>query len=149
MGFSRQEYWSGVPLPSPVYLSIYHLLISYWFCFSGELRLIHTFSLISQAKASRLHCIFLTHPQLTTVKASPRPHWWGKLRILPQSVTSGLLALLTLAIHVTFIVFPESLLFLNSIWQQGKRRRKMQLPAFEDWMMKRGSRTPQVKAGSC
>ena len=25
MGFSRQEYWSGVPLPSQVYLPTYHL----------------------------------------------------------------------------------------------------------------------------
>ena len=28
MGFSRQEYWSGVPLPSPIYVpSIYKLLV--------------------------------------------------------------------------------------------------------------------------
>ena len=26
MGFSRQEYWSGVPLPSPVYASTWHIL---------------------------------------------------------------------------------------------------------------------------
>ena len=26
MGFSRQEYWSGVPLPSPLYFSIYSLI---------------------------------------------------------------------------------------------------------------------------
>ena len=29
MGFSRQEYWSGVPLPSPCYIHIY-LLIHEW-----------------------------------------------------------------------------------------------------------------------
>ena len=36
MGFSRQEYWSGVPLPSPIYeilvfkLSKYNLLIDFY-----------------------------------------------------------------------------------------------------------------------
>ena len=28
MGFSRQEYWSGVPLPSPMYCPLY----SYYYC---------------------------------------------------------------------------------------------------------------------
>ena len=30
MGFSRQEYWSGVPLPSPLYIYIYILLKYSW-----------------------------------------------------------------------------------------------------------------------
>ena len=29
MGFSRQEYWSGVPLPSPVFLLVFFKLILY------------------------------------------------------------------------------------------------------------------------
>ena len=28
MGFSRQEYWSGVPLPSPIHLTIYKIIIN-------------------------------------------------------------------------------------------------------------------------
>jgi len=28
MGFSRQEYWSGVPLPSPIYIYIYIYMVS-------------------------------------------------------------------------------------------------------------------------
>ena len=34
MGFSRQEYWSGVPLPSP----LKHLPLLYWLCQSLSLR---------------------------------------------------------------------------------------------------------------
>ena len=30
MGFSRQEYWSGVPLPSPIYIYIYIYLKQGW-----------------------------------------------------------------------------------------------------------------------
>ena len=29
MGFSRQEYWSGVPLPSPFHLFTFHLFMSF------------------------------------------------------------------------------------------------------------------------
>jgi len=32
MGFSRQEYWSGVPLPSPSYLSIRCLILLIYVC---------------------------------------------------------------------------------------------------------------------
>ena len=31
MGFSRQEYWSGVPLPSPIILNTYFSRYSFWF----------------------------------------------------------------------------------------------------------------------
>ena len=31
MGFSRQEYWSGVPLPSPIYSTAYMLIPNSWF----------------------------------------------------------------------------------------------------------------------
>ena len=39
MGFSRQEYWSGVPLPSPGEVDI-DILKCYWFCFSKHTWLI-------------------------------------------------------------------------------------------------------------
>ena len=33
MGFSKQEYWSGVPLPSPTYKFRWALLVITWFRF--------------------------------------------------------------------------------------------------------------------
>ena len=30
MEFSRQEYWSGVPFPSPIYVRIWYLSFSFW-----------------------------------------------------------------------------------------------------------------------
>lgn len=75
----------------------------------------HTFSLMPQAAASRSHCLSLTHPQLTPIRASSSLHWWEKLRTFPQSLISGLPALLTSANQVTFTVFLGRLLFLNSI----------------------------------
>ena len=34
MGFSRQEYWSGVPLPSPIYIYMYIFIYTYVSCVS-------------------------------------------------------------------------------------------------------------------
>ena len=33
LGFSRQEYWNGLPFPSPFYTSLYNCFISRWQCF--------------------------------------------------------------------------------------------------------------------
>ena len=41
MGFSRQEYWSGVPLPSPILPS---LILYIYICFSTTLVMAHTIS---------------------------------------------------------------------------------------------------------
>ena len=45
MGFSRQEYWSGVPLPSPssaLELFNYHAIIFFFCCTKFKLKTIHS-----------------------------------------------------------------------------------------------------------
>ena len=36
MGFSRQEYWSGLPFPTPLSYLVYHILVS--ICYFDHLR---------------------------------------------------------------------------------------------------------------
>ena len=44
MGFSRQEYWSGVPLPSPFYI-LSRLVINFYIMFKNFLKSLHAFIL--------------------------------------------------------------------------------------------------------
>ena len=61
MGFSRQEYWSGLPLPSPSFFLFFNLTILYWFC--------HT--------STRIHhrCTGVPHPE-PPPSSRPIPSLW-------------------------------------------------------------------------
>ena len=57
MGFSRQEYWSGVPLPSPcvcmyiyiyIYIFFYHISLNYS-SIIGHLGFFHTLAIVNNA----------------------------------------------------------------------------------------------------
>ena len=57
MGFSRQEYWSGVPLPSPVYIPTNHELRFH--LFSSFLPIFATCTLFHGSHADR--CKVISH----------------------------------------------------------------------------------------
>ena len=53
MGFSRQDYWSGVPLPSPS-LSYIHLFLEYNLCLSAKWSSITAHNIIDSRKCHNL-----------------------------------------------------------------------------------------------
>ena len=81
MGFSRQDFWSGVPLPSPS--SEYSGLISFRMDWLDLLAVQKTLKSLLQhhsSKASILQCsaffiVQLSHPYMTTGKTIPLTRW--------------------------------------------------------------------------
>ena len=81
MGFSRQEYWSGVPLPFLIYIYIHHLLYSFPFWFITEY---WTYISLYYAVGSCLFILFIIYLFLkqTCIKVfcrAPKVAQWAKI----------------------------------------------------------------------
>lgn len=109
----------------------------------------HSFSLMPQAAASRLHCLSLTHPQLIPYKGKFQSSLVGETEDLStiSDFRSPSSSDLSQSSDIYCLPWMSAVSELNLAGRQEKE--KMQLPALEDWLVKRGDRTPQVKAGEC
>ena len=69
MGFSRQEYWSGVPLPSPSPLYVSQIQVRYIYC-SGHFGVGHRSPF--RIEAHSFHCLesWLPHPSFCPLPGS-------------------------------------------------------------------------------
>ena len=87
MGFSRQEYWSSLPIPSPVGHTLAELSTMICLCWTALHSMAHSFIELDKAVVHAIswisfcHCVFhFIFPLMYNIKGPMEACWWERLQ---------------------------------------------------------------------